>query len=449
MVLDNQIAQSVANQVADKPAEPSAPAKVMIYEMPERFRSHLVDKEESKKAGLIILVGAIVLLGLFSTAWFYIMNRKAPVKSGADDQNNIQSPAATSSEAAKEQGDSPKTRYLKMNNNIIEASSLDVIFNVLREYNSARRNSQLSIVLEALISATDEQKSSLLSMEKINSIPSSDVADIREDIQGQSAIVNISTKTGRQGVVNYVIENGEWKIDNEAWQDGTSIESMIASVMASSTQVATTTATSTPETATSTTATSTPIVGEVMFQPAADIDNDGLTDKEESAIGTVSDKADSDDDGYQDGAELANGYNPAGSGKLVDNKHFSSYDNTLYGYSAAYPTDWDIVKADGENSIIIKAPNGQMFQIVVQANQDHESITDWYREQFSVASINQADLVSGDGWQGVKSANGLNVFLADSKTENIFVLSYNLADQSTGDYINFFDYLVKSFKITG
>ena len=46
-----------------------------------------------------------------------------------------------------------------------------------------------------------------------------------------------------------------------------------------------------------------------------DSDNDGLDDKTEVALGTNSNKADTDGDGYQDGQEVKSNYNPKGAGK--------------------------------------------------------------------------------------------------------------------------------------
>ena len=48
-----------------------------------------------------------------------------------------------------------------------------------------------------------------------------------------------------------------------------------------------------------------------------DSDNDGLTDDEEKIYGTDPYNPDTDGDGYMDGAEVKGGYNPSGSGKLV------------------------------------------------------------------------------------------------------------------------------------
>ncbi len=52
-----------------------------------------------------------------------------------------------------------------------------------------------------------------------------------------------------------------------------------------------------------------------------DSDNDGLSDKEEEFYGTDKNNPDTDGDGYKDGAEVKNGYNPLGTGKLTMPKY--------------------------------------------------------------------------------------------------------------------------------
>ncbi len=51
---------------------------------------------------------------------------------------------------------------------------------------------------------------------------------------------------------------------------------------------------------------------------AVDTDNDGLTDREESQVYNSDPlNPDTDGDGFSDGSEVKNGYNPIGSGKLL------------------------------------------------------------------------------------------------------------------------------------
>ena len=102
-----------------------------------------------------------------------------------------------------------------------------------------------------------------------------------------------------------------------------------------------TTTTSAPATAATTTTTTTIISTTTVSVSSVDSDSDGLTDAEEKAAGTniniidtdndgLSDyeevniyktnplSADTDGDGYLDGAEVKGGYNPNGPGKLAD-----------------------------------------------------------------------------------------------------------------------------------
>lgn len=63
------------------------------------------------------------------------------------------------------------------------------------------------------------------------------------------------------------------------------------------------------------------IMADQAAQAAADkldVDNDGLTAKEETKYGTDPNNPDTDGDGFTDGDEISKSYNPLGSGKLPD-----------------------------------------------------------------------------------------------------------------------------------
>jgi hypothetical protein len=55
---------------------------------------------------------------------------------------------------------------------------------------------------------------------------------------------------------------------------------------------------------------------EISSINAQDTDDDGLTDELETLFGTDPANPDTDGDGYKDGEEVENGYNPLGEGKL-------------------------------------------------------------------------------------------------------------------------------------
>ncbi len=86
--------------------------------------------------------------------------------------------------------------------------------------------------------------------------------------------------------------------------------------------LATTTASTTPETAEQDIT--------LGLKPGQDSDNDGLTDSEEVLLGTSTLTPDSDGDGYLDGAELLNLYDPASIGKLTANPNLALYENKTF-----------------------------------------------------------------------------------------------------------------------
>lgn len=99
---------------------------------------------------------------------------------------------------------------------------------------------------------------------------------------------------------------------------------------------------------------------------AADTDGDTLTNAEEALYGTDPQKEDTDGDGYKDGDEVRNGYNPLGSGKLdTDNDGFPDPDERKFGSDPINPdtdgdgySDGDEIK-NGHNPLI-PAPNDSL-----------------------------------------------------------------------------------------
>lgn len=203
---------------------------------------------------------------------------------------------------------------------------------------------------------------------------------------------------------------------------------------------ATTTATSTEENqiATSTS---------VNYQSGEDKDSDGLTDKEEKLIGSSSEKADTDGDGYSDGAEVMNGYNPNGQGKFLDNALIKKYENTTYKYSIFYPAAWELTSVGGDDSIFIRSQDNQFIQIIIQPNNENSPISDWYKKQFNKESINEDSEISGNGWTGIKNDDGMVIYLADNNFKNIYILSYSTGQGEILEYIGLFNAMVKNLEI--
>lgn len=180
---------------------------------------------------------------------------------------------------------------------------------------------------------------------------------------------------------------------------------------------------------------------------AEDSDNDGLFDSEEEILGTNKLEIDSDGDGYDDFSELFNMYNPAGKGEISDNDGIEKYSNSLHNYSLYYPAKWEVDKIDGENSIIFKAENNQFVQIMVQENAKNQSLEAWYKEQFNISRIDQALNLYKRDWLAVRSEDGLNTYLQNSKSDKIFIMTYSIGLDSVLYYKNIYSFMIKSLEL--
>ncbi|MDD5072092.1 MAG: hypothetical protein PHQ42_05175 [Patescibacteria group bacterium] len=190
-------------------------------------------------------------------------------------------------------------------------------------------------------------------------------------------------------------------------------------------------------------ATSTPEAGIIR----EDGDGDGLTWKEEILLGTSDENIDSDGDGYSDFEEVMNLYDPAGSGKLGDNPNIGEYSNAI-GYKVLYPLIWSRISVGGDDSIMFKSEDdGQFIQIIVQNNAEKQSVKDWHEQQFGIEAIEPSREITGIGWSGIKSEEGLVVYLVDDNRDYIFVLSYNAGPDGILSYKNIFSAMIKSFSL--
>lgn len=186
----------------------------------------------------------------------------------------------------------------------------------------------------------------------------------------------------------------------------------------------------------------------IVLEMSIDSDFDLLTDVEEVEWGTNALNTDTDGDGYNDGVELVNLYNPnvsgSGTGKLIESNLIKVFENLDYDYSIFYPTSWQ-VQSDFLDQVIFIPANGDFVQIIVQDNFDGFSAKDWYLQQNS--DIDESELIEVElaGMSGVKTLNGLNIYLADENY--IYILSYNVGLRSELDYKTTFEMMQKSFQV--
>ncbi len=371
---------------------------IAIFTMPEQFRFAALKKDGSRIIGLFIVIGGgLFIIVLAVLAYRYLFNTK-PQTAVNETANQAQvqqktnpAPSATSTATAPPPApvQDPKEAYLDL-----------------------KREQAISVNSTSTGPTIDE------------------IGEINEAINGNTATLTVKTKDLQQTGTVVMNLNGEnWNILTESWFVNS---------------VATSTATSTPE------STSTPaqIAG---YKPGVDSDangSPGLTDKEDALLGTNPNSKDSDKDGYDDLTEVENLYNPAGDGKITNNKGIKTYLNKTYNYSVFYPAAWSLDAVGGNDSVLIKSnSDDQFFQIIVQPNAEKQSITNWYENQFNVPAVDPSSVVEGNGWEGIATEGGLIIYLTDAKHNNIYTLTYFPGTENTLDYINLFHLLEKSLTL--
>ena len=189
------------------------------------------------------------------------------------------------------------------------------------------------------------------------------------------------------------------------------------------------------------------LIEEDFINLSVDTDQDGLTDTEEMLFGSNVNETDTDEDGYEDLSEVLNLYDPNGKGKIYDNKNIEKYTNSKFSYSLYYPNVWLVDEVDEQNSIIFRLGKNQFIQIIVQANEDKQKIEEWYKSQFEVNAIDENLMINKQNWLGIKSEDGLIVYLAGPENNNIITVTYNLGLDDTLYYKNIFEMMVNSLEI--
>ncbi|MFC1612815.1 hypothetical protein ACFL23_00610 [Patescibacteria group bacterium] len=203
-------------------------------------------------------------------------------------------------------------------------------------------------------------------------------------------------------------------------------------------------ATSTPDIATSTPdiATSTPDIATSTVD-IYDSDHDGLTDLEEELFGSDKLNFDSDGDGYLDGLEVINFYNPSAfAPKSLDEAGLVNIYNESR-YNILYPYNWETEVVE-EGKILFKASNGEFIQLMLSPNLDGFSVKDWYLSQVPNPMdiiLDMEEITNSNRMNGLKIDENV-VYLNDYNY--IYVITYNFALTGQINYPSVFIMMYRS-----
>ena len=124
----------------------------------------------------------------------------------------------------------------------------------------------------------------------------------------------------------------------------------------------------------------------LLLPDSTDLDSDALTDLEEEIFGTDSGTWDTDADGYYDGQEVQNLYNPAGQApvRLVDSGLVSEYINPTWSYRLYVPTGWQIGAVDtASDQVLFNAITGDFIEVRAIARNQGETFSEWFGQHAS------------------------------------------------------------------
>lgn len=195
------------------------------------------------------------------------------------------------------------------------------------------------------------------------------------------------------------------------------------------------------------------VPGEVItYTGSPDSDNDKLTDVEEDLFQTEKRTSDTDGDGYLDGDEVINDYNPkmAGSARLETSGLVNKYTNPTFSYEILYPTSW-LARPEDQSlrSVIFITSTSEFVRVSVEDNLDKLDLVNWYLKISPDADLNLVEkITTKSSLAGLLSPDKLTYYILDPNTQDkVYVINYNISTLNQINFLSTFQMMVNSFKV--
>lgn len=173
-----------------------------------------------------------------------------------------------------------------------------------------------------------------------------------------------------------------------------------------------------------------------------DTDQDALMDLEEQTYKTDVQLADTDKDGYKDGDEVRNLYDPlATNQKLIDSGLVIRYTNDLYGYEVFSPRGWLVKAIDDSRRKIEFIPDnavGELLRIEAMDNMDNKTLMDWQKVLFGTQIMENFQVAQTPALRSLDKKQVLVV-----KGNYYYLLTY---EGTQNNFMTTFDMFLKSFQ---
>ncbi len=181
-----------------------------------------------------------------------------------------------------------------------------------------------------------------------------------------------------------------------------------------------------------------------LLPKSLDFDSDGLTDIEESIIGSDEQVADTDGDSFLDGAELLAGFDPTKAGETLENSEkFQQYKNIDPAFSLAIPTAWLQAEESTDEKKVFLAKNGDTITIELFKNQPPFTTTKWLEDTYPGTDIAVFSQTAFNTFVGLEAQNGRQVII--NIDSHIVLITYKVNGKAETGYPTIWEYILKSF----
>jgi len=181
---------------------------------------------------------------------------------------------------------------------------------------------------------------------------------------------------------------------------------------------------------------------------SVDLDADELTDMEEELFDTDSGIWDSDGDGYYDGQEVVNLYNPNGEApvRLIDSGLIREYVNPTFQYRLYYPIAWEIGAVDPDaRQVLLSGITGDFIEIRAIEKQPDESFEQWFaRNAVGQKFLDLRALTNRFQEEGQKRKDNLVAYFVEETV--VYVMLYHPGTTGTIPYRHVMAMAIQSFR---
>jgi hypothetical protein len=193
-------------------------------------------------------------------------------------------------------------------------------------------------------------------------------------------------------------------------------------------------------------------LGPINYTGSLDTDADKLTDLEEDMYQTEKRSPDTDGDGFLDGEELINGYNPkmAGDSKLETSGLVNRYTNPIFNFEILYPASWLARPEDQSLKVVLFMTSTEEFmKISVEDNLEKLDLVNWYLRLSPGADLNLLEkITTKKGYEALASPDKLTYYILDPNTQDkVYAINYNIGTLNEINFSTTLQMMIGSFTV--